>query len=162
MDGQFETEEMKALSALQENIQKKGKNAYYYAHGPKIDGPAWDGKEEPRLMATSSPATSSSFDKCVTFSSFESFAWLDGSKNVKVYVDFDCACELLDEDVILNSTSNAVDFSVCKDQKHYKLVLDNLSGSIVNATVKKKSDKFVITLIKEAETAWFELRKTKT
>jgi hypothetical protein len=26
------------LSALQENIQTKGNNSYYYAHGPKING----------------------------------------------------------------------------------------------------------------------------
>lgn len=40
-----------ALSALDENIEKKGKNAYYYAHSLKANGPAWDGKEEPRLLA---------------------------------------------------------------------------------------------------------------
>jgi hypothetical protein len=38
-----QTEEQ--LSALRENIQRKGNNSYYYAHGSKIDGPAWDGKE---------------------------------------------------------------------------------------------------------------------
>jgi len=32
------------LSALRENIARRGKNAYYYAHSHKADGPAWDGR----------------------------------------------------------------------------------------------------------------------
>ena len=151
----------RATSALQENIQKKGKNAYYYAHGPKIDGPTWDGNEEPRLLASASPNPSSSSDRTVTFASFESFAWVDGTKNVKIYVDFDRADELDDADIILINSSNSIEFSVCRDQKHFKLILDSLSESIVSATVKKKSDKFILSLVKEAETSWFELRKAK-
>jgi len=41
-------------SALVDNIAKKGKNAYYYAHAHKATGPKWDGKIEPRLLSTSS------------------------------------------------------------------------------------------------------------
>lgn len=148
------------ISALQENIQKKGKNAYYYAHGPKIDGPVWDGKEEPRLIESSSLTPSSSHGRNISFLSFDSFSWLDGTKNLKVYVDFDCANELLDEDVTLESDSSSVELSVRKGTKHYKLVLDSLSGTIINASVKKKTDKFVVTIVKLEETAWFELRKT--
>lgn len=33
-----------SVSALRDNIATKGKNAYYYAHSHKADGPAWDGK----------------------------------------------------------------------------------------------------------------------
>ena len=33
-----------SVSALRDNIETKGKNAYYYAHSHKADGPAWDGK----------------------------------------------------------------------------------------------------------------------
>ena len=148
------------ISALQENILKKGKNAYYYAHGPKIDGPVWDGKEEPRLMASSSLAPSSSHGRNTSFLSFESFSWLDGTKNLKVYVDFHCANELLDEDMTLESDSSSIEFSIRKGTKHYKLVLDSLSGRIINASVKKKTDKFILTIVKAEETAWFELRKT--
>mmetsp|Transcript_12316 Transcript_12316/g.23077 ORF Transcript_12316/g.23077 Transcript_12316/m.23077 type:complete len:213 (+) Transcript_12316:177-815(+) len=38
-------------SALRENINSKGKNAYYFAHANTPKGPTWDGKPEPRLLA---------------------------------------------------------------------------------------------------------------
>ncbi|KAL7529370.1 hypothetical protein ACHAWF_002955 [Thalassiosira exigua] len=41
-------------SALADNIARKGKNAYYYAHAHRATGPQWDGKIEPRLLGTSS------------------------------------------------------------------------------------------------------------
>ena len=157
-----EVDNAKELSALQENIQRKGKNAYYYAHGPKIDGPVWDGKEEPRLMASEVAISSSSSDKCLTYASFDSFAWVDGTKNVKIYIEFEGANEISDDDIVVdNASSTSVEFSLCKNSQHYKFVLDSLSGSIINATVKKKSDKFILTLIKEEETAWYDLRKSK-
>lgn len=40
-----------AKSALQDNIESKGKNAYYFAHAHKANGPKWDGKPQPRLLA---------------------------------------------------------------------------------------------------------------
>ncbi len=92
-------EEEETLSALQENISKKGKNAYYYAHGNKIDGPVWDGKEEPRLIALTETVQAPK-----TFAvSFDSFSWLDETKHVKVYVEFENAHEILDEDISLVS-----------------------------------------------------------
>ena len=45
-----ETLSEEAVSALAENIARKGKNAYYYAHSHGASGPIWDGKEEPRLL----------------------------------------------------------------------------------------------------------------
>ena len=42
--------EESSVSALRDNIATKGKNAYYYAHSHRADGPAWDGKPgEPGL-----------------------------------------------------------------------------------------------------------------
>lgn len=38
-------------SALQDNIESKGKNSYYFAHAHKANGPKWDGKPQPRLLA---------------------------------------------------------------------------------------------------------------
>ena len=43
-NGTAPAEEASSISALRDNIASKGKNAYYYAHSHKADGPAWDGK----------------------------------------------------------------------------------------------------------------------
>ncbi len=48
------TSESTTKSALQDNIESKGKNAYYFAHAHKTNGPKWDGKPQPRLLSTHS------------------------------------------------------------------------------------------------------------
>lgn len=46
-----ETKEDTPENALQENIDKKGKNSYYFAHANEAKGPEWDGKPQPRLIS---------------------------------------------------------------------------------------------------------------
>jgi hypothetical protein len=96
-------EEQSYASALEENIAKKGNNAYYYAHGKKIDGPAWDGKEQPRLLNVTENQASA---PKLAFTSLESFSWLDGKKTVKIYVDFDNADQVEDEHISLVRSSS--------------------------------------------------------
>ena len=74
-------------SALRENINRKGNNSYYYAHGTKIDGPVWDGKEEPRLLHKTSVDSVSGSDsrKKITITDY---AWMDEKASVKIYVEF--------------------------------------------------------------------------
>lgn len=48
------------LSALQDNIETKGKNSYYFAHAHKANGPKWDGKPQPRLLSKHSTSSVSS------------------------------------------------------------------------------------------------------
>jgi hypothetical protein len=90
-------------SALQENINRKGANSYYYAHGKKIEGPAWDGREEPRLLSCS-PAASARVETKVIVNTLDSFSWLDETKTVKVYVDFENASAIDDADITLVSS----------------------------------------------------------
>jgi hypothetical protein len=87
-----------AESALRENITRKGSNSYYYAHGATPTGPAWDGREQPRLLATTTPTTSS-----VRKVLFDSYYWLDEEKSVKVYIEFDNANDIADEAISLVS-----------------------------------------------------------
>lgn len=93
-------EEVESESALHENINRKGSNSYYYAHGNTAKGPAWDGREEPRLLSTSVPP--SSVTKAM-MASFESFSWLDENKYVKVYIEYDGASDIDDENISLVS-----------------------------------------------------------
>lgn len=84
-------------SALRENINRKGSNSYYYAHGNTANGPAWDGKEQPRLLAVGGERiVSKPFAM-----SFETFSWLDETKHVRVYVEFPDAHTLEDEHISL-------------------------------------------------------------
>ena len=49
-------DEPPALNALQENIARRGNNAYYYAHGHRNDAPAWDGDPSPMKLENAEPA----------------------------------------------------------------------------------------------------------
>lgn len=86
------------VSALRDNINKKGSNAYYYAHGATANGPAWDGKEEPRLLSTGEKTERKHFSV-----EFESFSWLDSDSSVKIYIDFPEAGEVADDEISLVS-----------------------------------------------------------
>lgn len=88
-------------SALRENISRKGSNAYYYAHGKTPTGPAWDGKEQPRLLAVDNEKVTVSKPFSLAF---ESYSWLDERKSVKVYIDFAEADDITEENISLVSS----------------------------------------------------------
>jgi hypothetical protein len=92
------SEKSESISALQESISRKGNNSYYYAHGAKIDGPVWDGKEEPRLLASSSLNQSS---KRKISQELDSFSWLDETSCIKIYIDFENALKVEDNSISL-------------------------------------------------------------
>ena len=77
-------EDAGSLSALKASIKKKGNTSYYYAHGSDINGPAWDGREEPRLLMRTESMDSAK----KPLKQFDGYAWADEKKNVKVYIDF--------------------------------------------------------------------------
>ncbi len=104
-------------SALQDNIESKGKNAYYFAHAHKSNGPKWDMKPEPRLLvkhSSSSGLNNNSNNECdeeqissiskhaesliqslkdskssfnFAKSNITKYAFLDEGEKVKVYID---------------------------------------------------------------------------
>ena len=88
------------LSALRENIERKGKNSYYYAHGPKVDGPKWDGQQAPQRLEGSTAGEEARLAKVAeakSYSQVVDYAWGDGKKIVTVYVDFEKAMEVRDD-----------------------------------------------------------------
>ena len=150
-------------SALQDNIERKGKNAYYFAHAHKANGPQWDGKAEPKLlskrsassdesMAAGRPSSSFHYDK----SNITSYAFSDEGKNVKLYITMeDVGEKCSDHDIELNWTSS----SFCLVVRNYKdepqcLSFGKLTANITNASWKKKKDRLVLILTKEQEGDW--------
>jgi hypothetical protein len=160
------------LSALRENIERKGTNSYYYAHGHKADGPKWDGNEAPRLLEKTAIAedvqrSPLSVGKVVApgtvVVAIDNYAWLDEKKNIKIYVDFDAADTIPDEDLVVSNTPDSIEFAVTTNnngkRKMQVLKIDRLHYPIVSVSYKKKSDKFVLALKKEEELTWYDLKK---
>lgn len=85
----------KVQSALEANIESKGKNAYYFAHAHKANGPKWDGKAEPKLLSmekfsvdeSKQRKSQSSFD--YHKSNITSYAFADGINSVKLYINME-------------------------------------------------------------------------
>jgi hypothetical protein len=131
-------------SALQDNIERKGKNAYYFAHSHKANGPAWDGKVEPKLLSRmsvssltendnvdptiSKPAeTKSSFD--YSKSNITTYAFLDEGAKVKLYIDLENVGEqCTDKDVTLDYTDRTLSFTL-QNYKNSKLLLGTVKGT---------------------------------
>jgi hypothetical protein len=157
-------------SALQDNIDRMGKNAYYFAHAHKADGPKWDGKVEPKLLSSRSISseeatfkkTSVSFD--MHKSNITSYAFSDEGKNVKLYLTMeDVGEKCLDEDISLEWT----DTSFCLVVNNYKeepqcLSFGKLTATIIKATCRKKKDRLVLTLTKEKEGEWHTINDKGT
>jgi len=149
-----------AKSALQDNIERKGKNAYYFAHAHKANGPQWDGKAEPKLLSRSVSSSdeikpkTSAFD--FTKSNITSYAFSDEGKTVKLYINMEEIGEkCTDEDISLQWTPQ----SFCLVVRNYKeepqcLSFGRLTARISNATCKKKKDRLVLILTKETEGEW--------
>eukprot|EP00581_Thalassiosira_minuscula_P009266 CAMPEP_0183708256 /NCGR_PEP_ID=MMETSP0737-20130205/4625_1 /TAXON_ID=385413 /ORGANISM="Thalassiosira miniscula, Strain CCMP1093" /LENGTH=216 /DNA_ID=CAMNT_0025936099 /DNA_START=30 /DNA_END=677 /DNA_ORIENTATION=- len=149
-------------SALRDNIAKKGKNAYYYAHAHKATGPKWDGKIEPRLLSTSSSnlstsasnssvggsavigisssTTSSAAAKAALMakSNITNYAFLNETTKVKIYVNLPGVGNCQEEDIALDFTER----TLCLTIKNY-----------VSAEAKEKADveKMVVDTAPEEE-----------
>ena len=159
-------------SALQENLERKGKNAYYFAHAHKANGPKWDGKAEPKLLSSRSMSNeeqieesskrSTSFD--IHKSNITSYAFSDEGAKVKLYITMENIGEkCTDDDITLDYTES----SFCLVVRNYNkgeneegaatpqcLSFGKLTANITKATYKKKQDRIILILKKEKEGEW--------
>mmetsp|Transcript_25792 Transcript_25792/g.53302 ORF Transcript_25792/g.53302 Transcript_25792/m.53302 type:complete len:197 (+) Transcript_25792:220-810(+) len=168
------------VSALEHNIQSKGKNAYYFAHSHKATGPKWDGKIEPRLLSRESSSNIDSSSSgaglvsSLSKSNITNYAFLDEEEKVKLYVNLagvgDCCS---DDDIKLDFTETSLRLKVMnfvspgsgegdepentKKGEDRSLVFGKLFGEIENATFRKKTDKIIITLKKKEVKQWKKL-----
>ena len=108
-------------SALQDNIERKGKNAYYFAHAHKATGPKWDGKIEPKLLASNSNvsnvSSTASMSKLslMAKSNITNYAFLDDGKKVKIYVNLPGVGECDTDNITIDFTER----SLCLTVKDY-------------------------------------------
>jgi hypothetical protein len=109
-------------SALQDNIERKGKNAYYFAHAHKSSGPKWDGKEQPKLLSKTAVSTdidshaghlhrsssTSTFD--YTKSNITTYAFIDEPNKVKIYIEnlHGVGVQCSDNDIALDYTPTSL------------------------------------------------------
>jgi hypothetical protein len=155
-------------SALQDNIETKGKNAYYFAHAHKANGPKWDGKVEPKLLAKQESQhefKKPAFD--YSKSNIRKYAFLDEATAVKLYIDLEGIGEkCTDEDITLEYTSTSLNLIVRNynpdEPQPLCLVFGKLTASIDGATWKKKKDKLILTLTKTNEGQWHTINDKGT
>lgn len=155
-----ELSEEPTVSALADNIERKGKNAYYFAHAHKANGPKWDGKAEPRLLSKEAlqesyrQSVNSSFD--YTKSNITTYAFLDQPTKVKLYVELEGVGEkCTDEDVRLDYTERSLSLIVLNyKEQPQSLCFAKLTGGITKAVAKKKDNRIIVTLTKAEEMKW--------
>ena len=153
-------ESCQSSSALADNIARKGKNAYYFAHAHKANGPQWDGKAEPRLLQKEAlqerfrQSVNSSFD--YTKSNITTYAFLDEPKKVKLYVELEGVGEkCCDDDIRLDYAERSLSLVVLNYSDIPQcLSFAKLAGGISKAVAKKKENRIIITLTKVEETEW--------
>ena len=117
-------------SALQDNIESKGKNAYYFAHAHKANGPKWDGKPQPRLLSkhsgndaeittTTSNLEQETGDLKISSINDHARSLIDGLKKNKSSFDF--------------AKSNITKYAFLDDGKKVKIYIDmNGVGDVCN------------------------------
>jgi len=113
-------EEKEERSALRDNIERKGKNAYYFAHANTANGPKWDGKIEPKLLKTSSSVSSSASMSKLSLmakSNITNYAFLDDGTKVKIYVNLPGVGQCEDDKITIDFTER----SLCLMVKDYPI-----------------------------------------
>eukprot|EP00903_Cladosiphon_okamuranus_P015675 g14473.t1 len=158
VDGETaQTEEQ--MSALRENLARKGKNSYYYAHDRVMDTPAWDGRQAPRRLGTASPTQSApKKPEKVT-----NYAWANEKKKVKIYVPQEGCSEIDDASISLKWEARCVDLEVTLPSGGARrLHIPSLHDDITGATLRKKQDKLIVTLVKKDEVNWYDLTSTNS
>lgn len=169
----FRDLEQRRGSALQEDLDRKGSNAYYHAHNrayevPEdakvISGPGLITGGAPLLMEVGAE-TMSEDDRTMWL---KDYSWSDSGAKVKVYVPI--AEGVLPEqgaDAMVEATytSSSVDVSI-KARPKQRLKIEKLNADVVaescTTRVEPKKNRIVLQLVKKRETTtWYNLTKSK-
>ncbi len=80
---------------------------------------------------------------------------------MKIYIDYERADEIDDSNIKIQADDASFSFSfIGRDGLEKSLIISNLHDSLEGASVKKKSDKFILTLKKVLATSWYQLKKS--
>jgi len=162
-------EKQNQLSALRENIENKGANAYYHAHGRKFEIPE-DAKiiSGPGLVTGGPPEKLESDAQLLKeddrIINIKQYSWADCGAKVKVYIPMD---DLADGDEQLvqsnfEATSFTIDISRAPLTRRFRI--EKLKAEInaeeckVKVEVAKK--RITAVLSKKRETTWYDLVKS--
>lgn len=150
-----QTEEQ--LSALRDSLARKGKNSYYYAHTRVMDTPSWDGRQAPRRLANadSLPPAVKRPEKVTNY------AWANEKAKVKIYVPVEGCSAIDDANISLKWEARCVDLQFDIPSGARRLHIPSLHDDITGATMRKKQDKFILTLVKKDEVTWYDLTSTR-
>lgn len=158
-------------SALQANVDRKGENAYYFAHTRQfevpehakvITGPGLITGGQPVLIEAGTIVDASEEDRTVWL---KDYSWSDSTGKVKVYVpvpDGLLPAEGAESIVLAEFTQTQVDLTVnCKPRQ--KLKIEKLNGELnvdaCSTRVEAHKNRIVLQLAKKRETAWYNLTK---
>jgi hypothetical protein len=160
-------------SALQEDLDRKGTNAYYHAHNrdfvvPEdakvISGPGLITGGAPVLMEVGAETTTED-DRTVWL---KDYSWSDSGTKVKVYVPMgEGVLPSEGAEAIVESTYNATNVDLvinCRPKQRLKI--EKLNADIMpdksSTRVEAKKNRIVLQLVKKKETTtWYNLTKSK-
>jgi len=161
----------RAASALQENIDKKGGNAYYFAHNRPFEvpaeakvvtGPGLITGGTPTLLELGSKRIDSEADRTVWL---KEYSWSDSKGKVKVYVPVPEG--ILPEEgaealVETNFTGNEVNLLI-NGKPRQALKIEKLNAEIqpdnCSVRVEAKRCRITLQLAKKKDTTWYSLTK---
>lgn len=159
-------------SALQENVDKKGENAYYFAHTRKfevpedakvITGPGLITGGQPVLLeAGSAMSPDAEEDRTVWL---KDYSWADSKGKVKVYVPVPeglLPADGAEEIAEVDWQPMQVDLSI-KAKLRHRLKIEKLNGELkveeCSIRVEAAKNRIVLQLAKKRDTTWYNLTK---
>eukprot|EP00439_Symbiodinium_sp_Y106_P069706 s2740_g12.t1 len=160
-------------SALRQNIQSKGENAYYYAHNRKfevppearvISGPGLVTGGPPVKLEVEAGQSEQSSERQVH--ALRNFSWTDDGTKVKVYVQLppdvlrdvsQVTCDFAPRKLHIQVTPTSGAVCVCKVEPLYGDIVPEASSFRANVEKAKVS---VAMQKKNGSQTWYDLKKT--
>lgn len=158
-------------SALQENLDRKGDNAYYHAHSRKfeipehakvISGPGLITGGSPVLIEAGAHIENEN-DRTAWL---KDYSWSDSTNKVKVYIPVPAGClpqEKAESIVDVNFGKTQLDVTInCKPKQRLKIekLSNELDPDACTTRVEAHKDRIVLQLAKKRNTTWYNLTKS--